>query len=242
MRDQKVRVGGTEHLGHVESLWRYPVKSMAGEQLRAAWLDVDGMAGDRRAAFLSSSAPERFPYLTGRAQEQMLLYRPRWSEGDLLVETPDGECLALEDPGLLQRLGAGLVQSPSVTLRRAEEAMTDARPISLFSRQTAEQLGSELHAKVDKLRFRANIYADFPGRPGFFEDRLVGREVRIGETVILGIVERDPRCKMITLDPASAESMPELIRHVAAAHGRCAGVYATVLAAGEVRVGDAIRV
>ena len=227
-------------IGCVESLWRYPVKSMAGEELPSAWLDERGMAGDRRMAVISSSAPRNFPYLTARAQEQMLLYRPRWMGGELVVDLPDGECLTLEDPLLLKRLGTGLAQAPVLSLRRAEEAQTDARPVSLFSLQTAQQLERELGTATDKLRFRANIYADFPGRAGFCEDELVGRELKIGATVVLAIVERDPRCKMITLDPGTAEAMPALIRHVAAAHGRCAGVYAEVLVEGEVCVGDAI--
>jgi hypothetical protein len=36
------------------------------------------MYGDRLFAFKSSAAPQGFPYLTGREQEEMLLYRPRF--------------------------------------------------------------------------------------------------------------------------------------------------------------------
>jgi uncharacterized protein YcbX len=65
-------------VGKVESLWRYPVKSMRGEELEEAFVGFSGVYGDRLFAFKSSAAPKGFPYLTGREQEEMLLYRPRF--------------------------------------------------------------------------------------------------------------------------------------------------------------------
>ena len=65
-------------VGTVESLWRYPVKSMRGEELPEAFVGFPGIYGDRLHAFRSSAAPPGFPYLTGREQEAMLLYRPRY--------------------------------------------------------------------------------------------------------------------------------------------------------------------
>ena len=44
-------------VGHVESLWRYPVKSMRGEQLEKVFLGFLGIYGDRLYAFQSSGAP-----------------------------------------------------------------------------------------------------------------------------------------------------------------------------------------
>lgn len=227
-------------VGHVESLWRYPVKSMRGEELAAAWLGAGGMAGDRRYAVLSSAAPEAFPYLTARAQERMLLYRPMLTDAGVEVETAEGERLAIDSPRLLALLGEGLRQDAVLSLRRADAALADAQPISLFSIQTAAQLARETGGPVDKRRFRANIYADFAGEAGFLEDTFVGRCLKIGDAAVISVIERDPRCKMITLDPDTAEAAPALIKHVAGVHERCAGVYAKVVAEGDVRVGDEI--
>ena len=58
--------------------------------------------------------------------------------------------------------------------------MTDCRPISLFSLQTARQLGEEVGAVLDKRRFRANVYLDLGATNGFSENGLVGRRVQIG--------------------------------------------------------------
>jgi uncharacterized protein YcbX len=87
-------------LGHIESLWRYPVKSMRGEELREAFLGFAGVYGDRIYAFRDAPAPKGFPYLTGREQEAMLLYRPVFRQPECAAKPAnltDAEALA---PGL----------------------------------------------------------------------------------------------------------------------------------------------
>ena len=76
------------------------------------------------------------------------------------VETASGEVLAIDDPTLLRQLAARTGGNHSLTLLRSERAMTDCRPISLFSLQTAAQLGDEVGSVLDKRRFRANVYLD----------------------------------------------------------------------------------
>ena len=236
-------------VGKIESLWRYPVKSMRGEELAGAFVGFAGISGDRLFAFKSSARPQRFPYLTGREQPTMLLYRPRFrtslvatpAELAVEVETPTGEILAVDDPALGRMLAAGLRQGHMLTLLRSERALTDCHPLSLFSLQTARRLGAETGATPDKRRFRANVYLDLGSAPGFAEDGFVGRKLRLGAQVVLAVVERDPRCKMITLDPDTAEPNPDLLRKITRDHEGKAGVYATVLVEGPLRPGDAIE-
>ena len=114
-------------IGHVESVWRYPVKSMAGEELPEIYAGFGGVWGDRLFALKSSATPIGFPYLTGREAHELLLYRPHFrnpekaakpanvaeaeeispllnpvaAEPDdfaLDVETPSGEVLPVTDP------------------------------------------------------------------------------------------------------------------------------------------------
>jgi uncharacterized protein YcbX len=255
----------------VESLWRYPVKSMRGEELPEAFLGFSGVYGDRLFAFHSSTAPKGFPYLTARELRTLLRYRPRFrnpdkaarptnlAEADALgpgvtpvyadprdmlvdVETPTGETFAIDDPALSGVLRAGLSAAPDLTLARSERAMTDCRPVSLFSLQSARQLGEETGSPVDPRRFRANVYLDFGGAGGFAEDGLVGRSLRFGSKVVVRVLERDPRCVMITLDPDTAESRPEVLKRVAQGHDGMAGVYGAVLVEGMVRKGDPVQV
>jgi len=257
-------------IGTVEGIWRYPVKSMRGEELDDAFVGFSGIYGDRLFAFRSSASPKGFPYLTGREQKEMLLYRPRFRHPDMAaqpanlneaesiapglnpvfadhadlvvdVETPSGEVLALDDPALIRMLGEGIGDEHALMLLRSERAMTDCRPVSMFAIQTVQQLGEELGAELDKRRFRANIYVDLKSDGGFAEDSYVGRSLRIGSKAVLSILERDPRCKMITLDPDTGESDPMILRKVAQGHDGMAGVYGAVLVEGTIRKGDAIE-
>ncbi len=150
--------------------------------------------------------------------------------------------LAIEDPGLIRMLVEGIGDQHQLTLLLSERGMTDCRPVSLFSVQTAIAIGNELGTPIDKRRFRANIYVDFGSANGFIEDAFVGRTMRIGSKAMISILERDPRCKMITLDPDTGESNPKILRPVAQGHEGKAGVYGAVLVEGTVRRGDQVEV
>src|SRR3954469_6306719 len=65
-------------IGSVESLWRYPVKSMRGEELNEIFAGYAGVYGDRIFAFESSASPKGFPFFTGRDQRQIIRYYARF--------------------------------------------------------------------------------------------------------------------------------------------------------------------
>jgi uncharacterized protein YcbX len=255
-------------IGKVDSLWRYPVKSMRGEELEELFAGFPGIYGDRVFAFRSSANHKGFPYLTARDQRRLLQYRPRFRfpdkaarpinlieaesknanslSADLAelvvdVETPDGETLAIDDPALVEMLRANIDQKHEVTLMQSQRAMTDCRPISIFSLQSAQQLAEETGTQVDKRRFRANVYVDLTASKGFAENELVGRSVRIGPKVTIAILERDARCVIITLDPDTGEQAPAILKKVAQAHDGMAGVYGAVLVEGMLHKGDSVE-
>jgi uncharacterized protein YcbX len=257
-------------IGTVESLWRYPVKSMRGEELDEIFAGYAGVYGDRLFAFKSSANAKGFPYLTARDQRQMLRYRPRFrhpdkaarpvnlSEAEKMppgvnpvsanpaelmvdVETPDGEALAIDNPALIDMLRADIEEKHQLTLLRSDRAMTDCRPLSLFAVQSGRKLSEETATLVDKRRFRANVYLDLTSSDGFAEDEFVGHSLRIGSKVVISVLERDPRCMMITLDPDTAEKAPALLKKVAQAHSGMAGVYGAVLMEGTLRKGDSVE-
>lgn len=255
-------------IGTVDSLWRYPVKSMRGEEMQEIFAGYAGVYGDRLFAFESSANARGFPYFTGRDQRQMLRYRPRFRypgkaarpvnleeaeqhtanplsatpvELMLDVETPDGEIFAIDDPALIELLRAGLDPKHELTLLRSDRAMTDCRPLSLFSIQTTKRLEEESGVAVEKRCFRANVYLDLPSCDAFAEDGFVGRSLRIGSRAVVAVVKRDGRCMMITLDPDTAEKTPAILKTVAQAHGGMAGVYGAVLVDGILRKGDPVE-
>ena len=152
-----------------------------------------------------------------------------------------GQTFAIDDPALIRMLREGVSGSPDLKLVRSHRAMTDCRPVSLVSLQTTRHLGEEMGTSVDQRRFRANIYLDLNAASGFAENGFVSRSLRIGSKVVISILERDPRCVMITLDPDTGESRPEFLRQVAQAHNGMAGVYGAVLVEGMLRKGDAVE-
>jgi hypothetical protein len=255
-------------VGKVESLWRYPVKSMRGEELDEMFAGYAGVYGDRLFAFASSANANGFPFFTGRDQRQMIRYRARFrnpekatrpvnlsdaekhnatplyaAPNDLMVdiETPDGKTFAINDPALIDHLRTNIDEKHQLTLLRSDKAMTDCRPLSIFAVQSAKKLGEETGTNVDKRRFRANVYLDLNFSRGFVEDAFVGKTLRIGSKVVVSVVERDPRCMMITLDPDTAEKSPAILKAVAQAHEGMAGVYGAVLAEGMIHKGDSVE-
>src|SRR5678816_2826308 len=167
-------------VGKVESLWRYPVKSMRGEELEEVFAGYPGVYGDRVFAFKSSASPTGFPYFTAREQRRLLQYRPRFrypdkaarpvnlTEADSMgagplsadiselmvdIETPDGKTLSIDDPALIDILRSEIDEKHHLTLMRSHRAMTDCRPVSIFSLQSARQLGEETGTPMDCLLY-----------------------------------------------------------------------------------------
>jgi hypothetical protein len=258
-------------IGTVESLWRYPLKSMAGVEENELFMGFAGIYGDRCYAIRNSAGRKGFPYLNANAQYRMLLCRPQFrhperslrppnlAEADAIdpgvnptngdaedmaldVVTPSGEIVAVDDPVLLRMLSEGISEDSELRLVRSDRALTDCRPVSLISVETIAQIESELGMTVDKRRFRANVYFNTtPEVSGFAEDSFVGRRVRIGAKATVMVLERDPRCRMISLDPNTGEHNPEVLKKVAQEHSACAGVYCAVLVEGLLKKGDPIE-
>jgi uncharacterized protein YcbX len=258
-----------EQLGTVETICRYPVKSMAGEAVEQAFVGFSGVMGDRVYAFARSGGRPGFPWLTATEWEDMVRFRPRFRASaaaalpadleaafalgpgvspafpteeafEVDVATPDGASLPVRAPELAAELARR--SGHAVTLRYSERSHVDCRPLSLIGNASIRALGAELAMPLDRRRFRANLYADWLGDRPFREGDLVGRTLQLGPRLRIAILERDPRCKMITLDPDTAQPDRRILRHVNETHGGMAGVYGAVLVEGVVRKGDGIWV
>jgi uncharacterized protein YcbX len=243
---------------------------MAGERIEEAFVGSAGVFGDRTCAFLNAGAPDGFPYLTARTKGQMLAFRPRFRDTALAarplnqtaaeeigpgltplyptpperlaidVMTPSGDVLAVDDPALRAQLATKNIEADKLSLVRSDRALTDCRPLSIISAKTIAQLSDEIGTSLDPRRFRANLYADLGSASGFAEDAFVGRRLQIGARAVIAVLDRDPRCKMISLDPDTGEENANVLRHVTKAHDARCGVYCAVLTEGTVRRGDSI--
>ena len=231
-------------IGRVAQLWRYPVKSMRGERLDEASLDLEGVAGDRRFAVVSDAAPRGAPLLSAAERAAMLRYAPQLAP-EAKVVTPQGKSLPLEAQELLAELQLNTA-APGAHLRMLHSPrrpLTDVRPVSLISLATVQALAAELGCAVDPQRFRSNIVLALDSDVAFAEDALAGQTLRFGDrdnAAELRVLERIPRCRVVALDPATIAEDRTILRHLAEHHRGRAGIYARVLRAGTLRIGDVL--
>lgn len=240
-----------EQIGILKRLRRYPVKSMAGEDLAEARVTYAGITGDRVYAFIDANNKSTFPWMSARQAHEMILFRPRFldpprPDDDIPcshryaaeVATPEGDRFRVGDDALTRYLEKRF--NRPLHFRFSERNMTDARPISILGLRTLQALSGETGIDLDPRSFRENFYVEWRDERPFFEDELIGRELLVGEIVTLQIVKKDARCIMIGLDPETAVSSPQVFERVSRGHDGCTGVYAAVLREGIIRVNDAI--
>jgi uncharacterized protein YcbX len=228
-------------VGRVAALWRYPVKSMGAEELDHVEVSWDGLAGDRRWAFIREGLERSsFPWLTMRERPELAHYRPRFAEPDrpnaspTLVRTPSGAELDVADPALADELG------PGVRVIRQNRGVFDTMPLSLLTTQSLAGLGRLVGADLAATRFRPNVLVETSSGPDFPEDTWIGRVVRIGG-MRMRVDQRDQRCVIVTIDPLTLRREPAILRAIAEARDDRLGVYGSTVEPGLVAVGDRIE-
>ncbi len=237
--------------GTVSRLWRWPVKSMAGEEVRALRIDGRGVGGDRTHAVLHHHKGEWRP-LTAREAPGMLAWRAGYPfnlDGGLdpakppyaIVEQPDGlHSFQWGDPLLRVALEQDLGRE--IRFRRELAGMPDVPgQILLTVAGTVAALGEELGTEIDLRRFRPNLHLELDSAP-WAEEHWAGAMVEIEGGVRLAIAGPCERCAIPTRDPDTREKWPELLRHLTAEHGQNLGVLARVIEGGRVAAGAQVRV
>jgi uncharacterized protein YcbX len=237
-------------LGRISAIFRYPVKSMAGESLEVARLSWHGLEGDRRLAFRRLTDESGFPWLTASKLPQLLLYKPFGLDSntaELLpthVRTPDGKEYKLRSNELREDVASR--HGSDVELMNLKHGIFDESPISVISLGTVHSVARESGRGVDLCdlrRFRPNIVIETNSAEPFEEDRWVGRTLTFGEGTCgaaVGVTMKDERCVMVNLDPDTAEKDSRVMKTVVRLNENYAGVYGTVVRAGELRVGQVV--
>ena len=231
-------------VGRVRAIYRYPVKSMAGELLASAQLGWHGLDGDRRLAFVRRGAQGGVPWLTASKLASLITYVPLRDAEDALpsrVRTPNGEELELRGDALQAELT--FAHGAPVELMQIDNGIFDDAPLSIITMNAIAAVTGEARVDADPRRFRPNLLVETPDGSPFPEDAWVGRTLRIGEgeeAPAVSVCTRDVRCVMINLDPETAVSDARLLKASVRINENCAGVYATIVKTGRVRVGDAL--
>jgi len=242
-------------LGRISAIFRYPVKSMAGESLDVAKLGWHGIEGDRRLAFRRLNDKSGFPWLSASQLPQLLLYKPvrrdsnaNSKNGDPLpthVRTLDGKEYELGSDELREEISSRF--GNDVELMNLKHGIFDESPISVISLGTVHSVARESGRGVDlcdQRRFRANVVLETNGAEPFAEDKWVGRELMFGDGnsgAAIRVTMRDERCVMVNLDPDTAERDSEVMKTVVRLNQNYAGVYGTVVRVGELRVGQVVN-
>ena len=228
-------------LGSIAHIARYPVKSMRGESVQSADVGFQGLRGDRPFGFVKEGLNSPFPWLTGRDCPDLLRYQPAW-DGDgrwprLLVTTPEGAVWPVDSDELRKDIEGRAAQA--VRLHSDYRGTHDVAYVSLITMNTVRALAEAAGVEADHRRFRMSLVLE-ADLPAFAEKEWVGGTIDIGG-VRLAVTEQDRRCNMITLHPETGESAPAVLKQAGELNGAFAGVYASVLVAGGVEVGDTAR-
>lgn len=234
-------------IGRVEAIFRYPVKSMAGERLDAAELGWHGLEKDRRLAFRRLDDRSGFPWLTATKVPELLLFSPRRGEGSARddlpshVRTPNGEELPIFGEALAAEVGRRF--GGPVQMTHLDAGIFDEASVSVIASETVSEIGRLAGRSLDIRRFRPNLLVRLD-RPGSFqEDAWVGGVLTFGggdDAPAVAVTMRDLRCSMVNLDPDSASSAPEVMKAIVRANQNNAGIYGAVTRIGRLAVGQPV--
>jgi len=234
------------NLGRISAIFRFPVKSMAGEMLDVASVGWHGIEGDRRMAFRRLDDKSNFPWLTASKLPELILYKPFRLDGGNAeqrpthVRTPDGKECALFSEELREDISKRF--GSDVDLMNLKAGIFDEASISVITTSTLQCIERESDREIDLRRFRPNVVIETDSEP-FAEDRWVGQTLMFGEgenSAAVKIYMKDERCRMVNLDPDTAERDVQVMRTVVRLNKNYAGGYGTVVRAGELRVGQVV--
>ena len=230
----------TRVVGRISAIYRYPVKSMALEAVESIDVSWNGLAGDRRWAFVRDSLVRSgFPWMTIRQRADMWRYTPRFVEPDkpevspTMVRTPTGDELDVVDPALAAELGEG------VRVIRQTRGIFDTMPISLISTRTVDAIAHLSGTSMDARRFRPNFLVDPIDDVDFVEDGWVGSVLQIG-AMKMRVDKRDKRCVVVNVDPDTTERNPSVLASITQERQACLGVYGSTVEPGIVSIGDLV--
>jgi len=257
-------------MAKIQSIYRYPVKGLSPERLdRAALMPGQTIPGDRLYAIengpsgFDPAAPAYFAkthFLMLMKNERLASLRtafdqathvltidrpspPQAGGGDYVradLRTPEGRAKIEK---FFADFCADELRGPPRILSAPGHSFSDVakKVVSIINLASVAAVETMVGAPVNPLRFRANLYVD--GWPAWSELGRVGEELSIGRDVRLKVVKRIVRCAATNVDPDSALrdlNIPQtLMRNLD--HADC-GIYAEVIASGEIATGDEIAI
>jgi uncharacterized protein YcbX len=208
---------------HVAGLWRYPVKSLAGERLAVAALTPEGIPGDR---IVHVCGPEGVR--TARRHHRLLgLLGTLGSDG-----RPRVNGHSWDSPEALALVKGAAGDDAWLEAHEGLERF-DILPLLVATDGAVAMFGRDVR------RLRPNILIG--GVAGMGETKWQGAQLRIADTLVRLDALRG-RCTMTTVDPDTLERDPGVLKDIVRRFGGRVALDADVISGGTVRVGDQVVV
>jgi uncharacterized protein YcbX len=210
---------------HVAELWRYPIKSLAGERLESVELLPDGLPGDRMLRVVDGDGE----LVTARTRPRLLALDASLDGGD--APLVDGR--AWDDPATHAAVTAAAGDDARLAPPAAGGHAFDESPLLVATDGAIASLG------YDGRRFRPNIV--IAGVDGMDERGWDGRRLRIGDGAEVDLGHLCERCVLTTFDPDTQEQDPDVLRTV---NAELDGLFARncwVVRPGRIAVGDPVE-
>ncbi|WP_227396093.1 MOSC domain-containing protein [Jeotgalibacillus aurantiacus] len=229
-------------IGKVTTIMRHPVKSLRGEEVAETRIMSYGLYGDRSHALIDG---ERF--YTATQNKKLLGYHAAFDgeEQDVKyppvkIYGPEGQTFYWHEKACLstfEELAGKPLTQQSYTPEHVPFGAIEEEHLLIVNAASIEHLEKTLGKEIDWRRFRPNLVVNLLGGGPFSEEKLIGRKISLGEAEI-EIVRPCERCSIINIDPETLDINPAVLKTVYQQHENCFGMYAKVLKAGLVRVGD----
>ena len=223
----------------VKSLWRYPVKSLLGEELQKVRVDLRGFEADREFAVVNTEGKLGSGKNTRRfVQIENLFSLSSKKEGDqFVVELPSGVRLPVLSRPLDDQLSEYLGQKVTVEQESKVPHFDDGSVhiITTGGLSSLEKMIPKGH--VDERRFRPNIVLD----ADFDDNQLLGKTIEVG-SVRLEVTDKMRRCRMVTLEQRELLHAPEILKAITITGAVNFGVYARVISPGVICRQSKIRI
>ena len=238
----------TIEIGQIEAIFRYPVKSMAGERVEAVSLGWHGIDGDRRLALRRTQERNDFPWLSASKLPDLILFTPLRHEdsaqSDLPthVRTPEGKEMAVFGEELAAEIERR--HKAPVQMTHLRGGIFDEASVSVIAAETVREIGTLAGRALDVRRFRPNIVVRLLRPNPFEEDKWLGGVLLFGEPgegPRVSVTMRDVRCSMVNFDPDSGRADPEVLKSIVRTHQNTAGIYGTVIRIGRLAIGQTVR-
>jgi uncharacterized protein len=245
----------------IQSIYRYPVKGLSPEPLERVRLEPgQPLPADRKYAI--ENGPSGFdpaaPAHVSKTRFLMLMFNERLAALDTryddtthtLLVRGEGRELARGDlstregrlaiEAFFRRFMPAELRGAPKVLQADGHSFSNVAPkvISIINLASVTALEAVIGVPLDPLRFRGNVYLE--GWPAWHEFDLVGQEIALGGAR-LTVAKRILRCAATDVEPGTGVrdlSIPATLMKTYG-HADC-GIYAQVIAGGEIAVGDAI--